>query len=98
MLEYLCKGLFYIDDINMHSINISNTHSAKHCVEPTFYDWCIDETDCFAFFRDLIHGPANYEQGEFWVPFVDIFVKEGTSDLAIVKLAYPVNFLKLSIF
>ena len=77
--------------INMHSINILNTHSAKHCVEPTFYEWCIDETDCFAYFRDLVHGPANYEKGEFWVPLVDMYAKEGRSDLAIVKLAYPVN-------
>ena len=76
---------------NMHFFNISNTHSAKHCVEPTFYDWCIDETDCFAYFRDLVPGPANYEEGEFWVPLVDLYAKEGRSDLAIVKLAYPVN-------
>ena len=77
--------------ISMHSINISNTHSAKHCVEPTFYEWCIDETDCYAYFRDLVHGPANFEQGEFRVPLVDMYAKEGRSDLAIVKLAFPVN-------
>ena len=64
---------------------------AKHCVEPTFYKWCIDEKDCFAYFRDLVPGPTNYEEGEFWVPLVDMFVNEGRSDLAIVKLAYPVN-------
>ena len=60
-------------------------------MEPTFYEWCIDEQDCFAYFRDLVHGPANYEKGEFWVPLVDMYAKEGRSDLAIVKLAYPVN-------
>ena len=60
-------------------------------MEPTFFEWCIDERDCFAYFRDLVPGPANYEQGEFSVPLVDMFVKEGRSDLAIVKLAYQVN-------
>ena len=64
-------------------------------MEPTFFEWCIDERDCFAYFRDLVPGPANYEQGEFSVPLVDMFVKEGRSDLAIVKLAYPVNLASL---
>ena len=68
---------------------------ARHCVEPTFYKWCIDERDCFAYFRDLVPGRTNYEEGEFWVPLVEMFVKEGRSDLAIVKLAYPVNLASL---
>ena len=60
-------------------------------MEPTFYEWCIYETDCFAYFRDLVRGPENYEKGEFRVPLVDMYAKEGRSDMAIVKLAFPVN-------
>ena len=82
-----------MSDVRCQNINKSNTLLAKHCIETTFYKWCIYERDCTAYFRDLVPGPANFEEGEFWVPLVDMFVKEGKSDLAIVKLAYPVIFL-----
>ena len=63
--------------------------TAKHCIT-TFWDECIDETDCYAYFRDLTPGRTNHEKGEFTVPIVRVFAKEGISDLAVLKLAYPV--------
>ena len=65
--------------------------SAKHCVEPFFWEYCIDEDECYAQFRDIHPGRTNHEKGEFWVPIVEVFPKEGTSDLAVLKLAYPVT-------
>ena len=64
--------------------------TAKHCIANYFLDNCIEESDCYAKFRDLVPGPSNHERGEFTVPIVDMFEKEGTSDLAILKLAYAV--------
>ena len=64
--------------------------TAKHCIAETFFDWCLQESDCYASFRDLTPGRTNHERGEFTVPLVDMFEKEGRSDLAIVKLAYAV--------
>ena len=63
--------------------------TAKHCVAE-FYDYCVYESDCYAVFRDLVRGHTHHEKGEFTVPLVDMFEKEGRSDLAIVKLAYAV--------
>ena len=68
--------------------------TAKHCVGPFFWEWCLDETDCYAYFRDLVPGRTNFEKGEFTIPLVDMFEKEGTSDLAIVKLAFAVSRIK----
>ena len=64
--------------------------TAKHCLQ-TFYDECINELDCIAHFRDLTLGRTNQEPGQFYIPITDIFEKEGLSDLAIVKLKYPVE-------
>ena len=64
--------------------------SAKHCFTK-FLDWCIDETDCLAHFRDLKPGRSNHERGEFFIPIVDVFEKEGVSDLAVVMLKHPVE-------
>ena len=64
--------------------------TAKHCIEPYWTDNCIDETDCLAFFRDLIPGRTNHEPGQFYIPIVELFSKQGRSDLAILKLAYSV--------
>ena len=64
--------------------------SAKHCFE-TFLEWCIDETDCVAYFRDLKPGRSNHELGEFSIPFVEVFEKAGISDLAVVKLKHKVE-------
>ena len=68
--------------------------TAKHCVSPFFWEWCLDESDCYAYFRDLVPGRTNFEKGEFTIPLVDMFEKEGTSDLAIVKLAFAVSRIK----
>ena len=46
--DYAICGASLID--SQHMI------TAKHCLK-TFYDECIDETDCVAFFRDLAIGP-----------------------------------------
>ena len=62
--------------------------SAKHCFE-TFLDECIDERDCVAYFRDL--KPGRHQQGEFSIPFVEVYEKAGISDLAVVKLKHPVE-------
>ena len=64
--------------------------TAKHCIADFFYEYCIEESDCYADFRDLVPGPTNHERGEFTVPLVELFEKEGISDLAIVKLAFAV--------
>ena len=55
-----------------------------------FYDYCEEESDCYAVFRDLVRGPTNHERGEFRVPLIDMYEKDDISDLAIVKLAYAV--------
>ena len=68
--------------------------TAKHCVGPFFWEWCLDESDCYAYFRDLVPGRTNFEKGEFTIPLVDMFEREGTSDLAIVKLAFAVSRIK----
>ena len=65
--------------------------TAKHCIGPYFFDYCLEESDCYASFRDLVPGRTNHERGEFTVPLVDMFEKDGRSDLAIVKLAYAVS-------
>ena len=64
--------------------------TAKHCLE-TFWEECIEETDCVAFFRDLAVGPTNHEAGQFQIAITDIFEKEGRSDLAVVKLKHKVE-------
>ena len=68
--------------------------TAKHCVGPFFWEWCLDESDCYAYFRDLVPGRTNFEKGEFTIPLVDMFEREGTSDLAIVKLGFAVSRIK----
>ena len=72
-------------------IHINLLLSAKHCVVPFFWDWCIEEDDCYAKFRDIHPGRTNHEKGEFSVPIVEMYPKEGTSDLAVLKLAFPVT-------
>ena len=64
--------------------------TAKHCIAKYFYEWCVEESDCYAYFRDLVAGPANHERGQFTVPLIEMYEKEGRSDLAIVKLAFEV--------
>ena len=63
--------------------------SAKHCF--TTFDWCIDETDCVASFRDLKPGRSNHEEGEFFIAITDVYEREGISDLAVVKLKHKVE-------
>ena len=72
--------------------------TAKHCVERYFWKNCIDERDCYAIFRDLVPGRTNHEKSQFTVPIVEVFLKEGRSDLAVLKLAYPVNLKSSSQF
>ena len=65
--------------------------SAKHCFD-TFYDQCIDEHDCGAYFRDIkISGWDQHDKGQFYVPIVEIFERKGVSDLVVVKLKHPVE-------
>ena len=64
--------------------------TAKHCIAKYFYEWCVEESDCYAYFRDLVAGPAQHERGQFTVPLIEMYEKEGRSDLAIVKLAFEV--------
>ena len=53
--------------------------TAKHCLT-TFWDYCIEELDCVAHFRDLVRGRENHEKGQFYVPIVDIYERPGRSD------------------
>ena len=64
--------------------------SAKHCFEK-FWDQCLKPTDCLAYFRDLKPGRTNHEPGEFKIPIIRVYEKEGVSDLAVVKLKHPVE-------
>ena len=64
--------------------------SAKHCFEQ-FWEWCIEPTDCLAYFRDLKTGRTNHEKGQFTIPIVEVFVKAGVSDLAVVMLKHKVE-------
>ena len=64
--------------------------TAKHCLT-TFWDYCIEEVDCVAHFRDLVRGRDKHEKGQFYIPIVDIFERPGRSDLAVVKLKYRIE-------
>ena len=64
--------------------------TAKHCLT-TFYDQCLDESDCVAHFRDLVLGPTNHEPGQFEIPITEIYEHEGISDLAVVELKHRVE-------
>jgi len=65
--------------------------SAKHCF-PSFYDQCIDESDCVAHFRDLtVRGVTSHDRGQFVIPIFDILERSGLSDLVVVKLKHPVE-------
>ena len=64
--------------------------SAKHCFD-TFWEWCIDETDCVAYFRDLKPGRGNHEEGEFFIPIAEWYDRGGIGDLAVVKLKHKVE-------
>ena len=64
--------------------------TAKHCVQD-FYKNCHAEKDCIAYFRDLLRGRTQHEEGEFTVPIVDAFTREGRSDLAVLQLKFPVQ-------
>ena len=80
--DYAICGASLID--SQHMI------TAKHCLK-TFYDECIDETDCVAFFRDLAIGPTNHEPGQFQIAITEVFEREGLSDLAVVQLKHKVE-------
>ena len=47
--------------------------TAKHCL--TNFDECIKETDCVAWFRDLVVGRENHEKGQFYIPLTDAFFR-----------------------
>ena len=36
-------------------------------------------------------GLQSHDQGQFYIPIVDIFEKSGLSDLVVVKLKHPVE-------
>ena len=63
--------------------------TAKHCL--VSFDFCIDELDCVAHFRDLVRGRDQHEKGQFYIPIVDIFERPGRSDLAVVKLKHGIE-------
>lgn len=60
-------------------------------LECNVLDGQLHRWDRLAFFRDLIPGPTNHESGQFYIPIVELFSKEGRSDLAILRLAFSVN-------
>ena len=62
--------------------------TAKHCVDE-FYDICLRVQDCYVSCRDL--NREEHEIGQFRVSIVDVFLKPGRSDLALVKLKDPVQ-------
>ena len=62
--------------------------TAKHCVDD-FYDICIRIRDCYVSCRDL--NREEHEIGQFRVSIIDVFLKPGRSDLALVKLKDPVH-------
>ena len=64
--------------------------TAKHCLS-SFFDYCIDEQDCVAAFRDLRRGRNNHEKGQFSIPIVDAVEQPGISDLAVVKLKHDIE-------
>ena len=69
---------------------ISGDHlaTAKHCVDE-FYDICVRIRDCYVTCRDL--NREEHEIGQFRVSIIDVFLKPGRSDLALVKLKDPVH-------
>ena len=64
--------------------------SAKQCFDK-FWDYCIKPNDCIAYFRDLRRGRSNHERGQFVIPIVEAFNKEGRSDLTVVMLKHKVE-------
>ena len=62
--------------------------TAKHCVDE-FYDTCERVQDCYVSCRDL--NREEHEIGQFRISIVDVFLKPGRSDLALVKLKDPVQ-------
>ena len=62
--------------------------TAKHCVDE-FYDLCVRIQDCYVTCRDL--NREEHEIGQFRVSIIDVFLKPGRSDLALVKLKDPVQ-------
>merc|ERR1719397_711503 len=56
--------------------------TAKHCVDD-FYDICVRIRDCYVSCRDL--NREEHEIGQFRVSIIDVFLKPGRSDLALVK-------------
>ena len=62
--------------------------TAKHCVDE-FYDICVRIRDCYVTCRDL--NREEHEIGQFRVSIIDVFLKPGRSDLALVKLKDPVQ-------
>ena len=74
-------------------IDSNHLLTAKHCLgsEDAFYDNCIKDTDCVAYFRDLVPGRSNFEEGQFTIPIVEATAKRGKSDLAVLKLKMNVE-------
>ena len=65
--------------------------SAKHCFA-NFWDECIYDRDCVAYFRDFkVSGWDDHEIGQFYIPIVDIFERKGISDLVLVKLKHKIE-------
>ena len=57
--------------------------TAKHCVTK-FYDECIADRDCVAWFRDLVTGRENHEKGQFKIPLVEAFYRSTLLFLSVV--------------
>ena len=63
--------------------------TAKHCVKD-FYETCDKDIDqCYVACRDL--NRAEYDVGEFRVSILDVYVKSGISDLAVIQLKDKVH-------
>ena len=48
-------------------------HSIVVKILPSLRSNCLDDTDCWASFRDLIPGRNNHEKGEMQIPIIDVF-------------------------
>ena len=69
-------------------ISLDTMITARHCVK-TFYQDCLQIRHCYVLFNDLHR--IEHEKGQFRIPILDVVVKPGRSDLALVILKYPVT-------
>ena len=57
--------------------DFSSTCTSDKSVFNDFSDYCLNDTDCWASFRDLVPGRGNHEKGEMQIPIIDVFDRPG---------------------